>query len=118
MAGMGDNPLVGDYTKGISKGGKYFHDLRARIIREKAPARAVFRDLQFGLFQEMDRMFALAEKANGLDRKPVKSDPKSVSKQIPVGNFNDKTVNNSPRWRVATRKDLALLKQQLSRACG
>lgn len=46
MAGMSDNPLVGDYTKGISKGREYFDNLRRRINAEKADPKVIASDLR------------------------------------------------------------------------
>lgn len=56
MAGMGDNPLVGEYTKGISKGGDYFAKLDARCKREKFDARMIVNDLEMGLMREMKKL--------------------------------------------------------------
>lgn len=52
MAGMGDNPLVGDYTKGISKGHSYFVALNARCMAEKFDPKRIVSDLEMGLIRD------------------------------------------------------------------
>lgn len=68
MAGMGDNPLVGEYTKGISKGRQYWVDLDARIKREKFNPKSLVPDLSMGLFTEQKRFLDSITKLTGSGR--------------------------------------------------
>lgn len=127
MAGMGDNPLVGDYTKGISKGPVYFAALENRIRREKANPKGVAADLQMGLFRDLNPLLASHVKRSGLGRfgpkKALESAPKSAVKGttsvvVLAVDKDTKAVDNmskNKRWHVASKQDLLLLKRQL---CG
>lgn len=66
MAGMGDNPLVGEYTKGISKGHSYFVALDRRIKREKADPKHVVSDLEMGLIRDQKAFLARSIALSGL----------------------------------------------------
>ncbi len=68
MAGMSDNPLVGDYTKGISKGPEYLQKLEQRVRREKGDMKAVARDLQMDIMRKMPLLVAFIAMPGGLDR--------------------------------------------------
>lgn len=79
MAGMGDNPLVGEYTKGISKGAAYFHALDARIKREKASPKGVLSDLEMGLIRDQKLRIQQSISLTGLGRFGPKTEPKTVA---------------------------------------
>ena len=66
MAGMGDNPLVGDYTKGISKGVGYFEALDRRIRAEKYDAKRIVGDLEMGLIRDQQAFLARSKSISGL----------------------------------------------------
>lgn len=82
MAGMGDNPLVGEYTKGISKGRDYFVALDARIKREKYDPKVIVSDLEMGLIRDQKERVKRSISISGL------------------GGFGPKLIEN----RVATKK--------------
>lgn len=100
MAGMGDNPLIGDYTKGISKGREYFVALDRRIKREKADPVLIVIDLQMGLFQVADRMRETSILASGRGR----FGPVSVAKQAPV----IVQKQRAPKWKKVNLAELKL----------
>lgn len=68
MAGMCDNPLVGDYSKGISKGPAYFRALDLRIRREKYNPKRLVSDLEMGLIRDQKARVALSVSLTGLGR--------------------------------------------------
>ncbi len=80
MAGMCNNPLIGDYTKGISRGPGYFKALDQRIMREKADPKVIVLDLQMGLFRDQARAVARSVSATGLGRFGPKVVLKNTSK--------------------------------------
>ncbi len=78
---MLDNPLIGDYTKGISRGRVYFDQLERRFRAEKAPLIQLSEDLQTS-FQIVKGHGRLAGK-KCLPKKetPVDKLPKGKKKQ-------------------------------------
>jgi hypothetical protein len=126
MAGMSDNPLVGDYTKGISKGRQYFVELRTRFFLEKADLKHVTLDLQMGLFKEAKAFTDAFVKLNHLDRfgpVPVpKTGPKSVAlRSTPLAQKQrvihrpTSTIAKNASLKVSALQDIRLLYMQL---CG
>lgn len=90
MAGMGDNPLVGEYTKGISKGPGYFQQLERRILAEKFDARFVAQDMRLGLFRDMDPKIAPPKSSRFVLEKGVVPEAKTLVKRTVVINcFSD-----------------------------
>lgn len=74
MPGMNDNPLVGDYTKGISKDGvAYFRNLEMRALYEHARLSPIARDMQMGLFRAQKETLNRSVAATGLGRFGVKT---------------------------------------------
>jgi hypothetical protein len=66
---MLDNPLVGEYTKGISRGARYFVDLERRIRAEKVPMKPFAEDLQSELFRKVTDILS----TGGQDRSGARS---------------------------------------------
>lgn len=66
-----ENPCVGEYTKGVSKGREYWENLRKRINRERADPKVIAQDFVFGLLQETNTNFLRAiggkQLLNGFD---------------------------------------------------
>lgn len=89
MAGMGDNPLIGDYTKGISKGPEYWRNLARRAEREEFPISRLKPDLQMGLFAQVKQNGQVRFGSNVApkQRKPLVSEkllgPKPAQKALP-----------------------------------
>ena len=101
MAGMCDNPLVGDYTKGISKGREYFVELDRRFRREKVNPKRFVSDLEMGLIREQAEFVARSKVLNfggrfcdialAKTQKHVpKSNPKVARKISPKSGLEDK----------------------------
>lgn len=66
---MTDNPLVGDYSKGISKDGvAYFRNLEMRALFEKARLSPIAMDMQMGLFRDSRETLNKSVKATGSGR--------------------------------------------------
>lgn len=85
--GMQDNPLVGEYTKGISKGPEYFANLQRRAAREKEPLRPIALDLANPLFAMIKAPVApLALGKNNIG--------KTVTKKFCANSPVDKSVDN------------------------
>ena len=104
--GMQDNPLVGDYTKGVSKNThQYFTGLVRRAQREKAPIRGIGIDLGNPLFAiisaPLDPLSMLAQPVDKCQERvsaPVKSDAPIV------------TASTKKSWK---KVDLADLRAEL-----
>jgi hypothetical protein len=97
--GMADNPLIGDYTKGIAKGAQYFANLQARARRERFPLRKIAQDLQNPLLQMIQKRTTVAELIpRHLDQL---ARPKAVD--LPV----DKSKKRA--WKTVTISELACL---------
>lgn len=66
-----ENPCVGEYTKGISKGREYWVNLDKRIKRERADPKVIAQDFVFGLLKETNTNFLRAiggkQLLNGFD---------------------------------------------------
>ena len=64
---MTNNPLIGEYTKGISKGGAYFENLRRRFLREKAPMQWLSDDIEtsFSVVRGHAKRLESAQKLGG-----------------------------------------------------
>lgn len=97
MAGMGDNPLVGDYTKGISKGPQYWADLVARANRERVSLTRLAPDLEMGLFRSLARRGA---KVVLVPQRVPQTRPVAVQKpkRLPEGNCGQ--VGELPKKRA------------------
>lgn len=92
MAGMSDNPLVGDYTKGISKGREYFENLRRRINDEKADPKLIASDLRD--FLGMNARAATTVRVSSAFS--VKNAPKTAPEQAKTG------------WKTVSLEELSL----------
>lgn len=55
-----ENPCVGEYTKGISKGRDYWENLRKRINRERADPKVIANDFVFGVIADLNARFLRA----------------------------------------------------------
>lgn len=102
MMGMQDNPLVGDYTKGISKNTvAYFEGLERRARREKTPLSKIAFDLGNPLF---DIIKAPLDPLKMLAR-PVDKSPEPVQEMVtkpePVV-----TSGGKKRWEKVALADL------------
>jgi hypothetical protein len=100
--GMQDNPLVGDYTKGISKNTvAYFEGLERRARREKAPLSSIAFDLGnplFGIIKApLDPLKMLA--------RPVDKSPEPVV-QVVESNQPIVTSGTKKRWEKVALGDL------------
>lgn len=110
--GMQDNPLVGDYTKGISKDTVgYFKALDMRISREKADPRKVALDFTNPLFAMLEGPVD----PMGLDRHGKIVAPRQAHIQAPVkrgsdaGNSVKVTASHKkPAWRTVSLSNLSL----------
>lgn len=102
MMGMQDNPLVGDYTKGISKNTvAYFEGLERRARREKAPLSSIAFDLGNPLF---DIIKAPLDPLAMLKR-PVDN---SVAAPVTGGESHPEIVTSSAKkaWKKVALADL------------
>jgi hypothetical protein len=92
MAGMGDNPLVGEYTKGISKGPGYFAALDQRCKREKFDPKRIVSDLEMGLIRDQKAFVERSILQSGLGRFGPKieaiSVPSKKQKRVKVVKIN------------------------------
>ncbi len=95
MAGMSDNPLVGEYTKGISKGHAYFVALDARCKREKFNAERIVSDLEMGLIRDQKARVALSISLSGLGRFAPKVEQKASELVRPIARRVDKKIREN-----------------------
>lgn len=106
--GMQDNPLVGDYTKGISKDTVgYFKALDMRISREKADPRKVALDFTNPLFAMLEGpVDPMRLDRHGKIHPQVEA---PVKRGEDAGNSVKVTDSHKkPGWRTVQLLDLAL----------
>lgn len=109
MAGMGDNPLVGDYTKGISKGREYFVALQRRINAEKANPKVIVSDLQMGLLRELNRTRDDSVARTGLGRFGAKIAEKVMPETHALVPKSNAKAALSKGNKISSLQDLKLL---------
>ena len=101
--GMQDNPLVGEYTKGVSSNSKrYFDNLDSRIRREKVSPKPIVMDLANPLFA----MIKGPVDPMGLDRFVRKTVAQKIGK-APPKRVELPKKEAKKRWRTVSLAELS-----------
>lgn len=77
MRGL-ENPMTGDYTKGISRDSDYFSKLARRFAKEKEIVRPLFLDLQNPLLKMLNAPETVADMTNF----KASTRPQKVAKKV------------------------------------